>query len=300
VSHDAALRPAGSSRVVVFGGSGQLGAAVREALAGTHEALAPSSADVNLLDSEAVASFIAESAPDVVVNAAAFTRVDDAERERDAASAVNELAPASMARAANRIGARMIHVSTDYVFDGEGRAPYLPTDATSPLNVYGATKRAGEAAVLRESPRAAVVRTAWLHSGRGVNFVATAVRVLSSGKSMRVVDDQIGTPTRAAHLADAIVQLITCPDVTGLLHFTDAGVASWYDVASCVLETLRTAGAVSPETTVTPVGSDEYPRPAQRPRVTVLDKRSSWSQLGWIPPHWRVGVAASTLENLHA
>jgi dTDP-4-dehydrorhamnose reductase len=133
-----------------------------------------------------------------------------------------------------------------------------------------------------------------------VNFVATAVRVLGAGKSMRVVDDQVGAPTSASTLAHAALLLAEKPDIAGLLHVTDAGVASWYDVACCVLVTMQLAGRLPDGTTVTPVDSSAFPRPAKRPQVSILDTHSSRAQLGWTPPHWREGVIASTQELLHA
>jgi dTDP-4-dehydrorhamnose reductase len=166
--------------------------------------------------------------------------------------------------------------------------------------VYGASKRKGESAVLSANRDATVVRTAWVHSGSGVNFIATAVRLLQEGSVMRVVDDQVSTPTRAAHLAAALWATAGRTDVSGILHFTDAGVASWYDVAECVLETLQKAGAAGSGAAVLPVDSDTFPRPARRPRVSILDKHFSWSVLDITPVHWRNGVSASTLELLNA
>lgn len=287
-------------RILVLGGSGQLGTALRRELSAQHELMAPASADVNLRDATSMRNAVERARPDVVVNAAAYTRVDDAEKEPELAYAINATAPGVLAGAAQSSGARFLHVSTDYVFDGGGGAPYLPSSAVAPLNVYGASKLAGEGAVMSACVRATVIRTAWVHSGGGTNFIATAVRVLRSGKSMRVVDDQVGTPTSAAHLATAIAHLIGKPDVTGVLHFTDAGVASWFDVATCVLETLRQRGAAGDAAGVVPVGSAEFPRPARRPGIGLLDKHESWTRIGWTPPHWRVGVVASTHEILDA
>ena len=287
-------------QVLLFGGSGQLGTAMREYTHGLWAVDAPTSAQVSLAGSDAVADYIAATAPQLVVNAAAYTKVDDAEVERDLAFLVNDSAPAAMARAAIAIGARFLHVSTDYVFDGHSNVPYHPSVSTHPLNTYGASKRAGELSVLAVNPSATVVRTSWVHSGRGVNFIATAVRLLTSGKSMRVVNDQVGSPTRATNLARALFAVSVNDAISGLLHFTDAGVASWYDVACCVLETLRDEGRLADGVTVTPVNSSAFPRPAKRPQVSLLDCHDSWTTIGWTPPHWRDGVIASTRELLHA
>lgn len=287
-------------KVLLFGGSGQLGSALRTLTQGRWLVRAPTSAQLNLAKPDAVADYIAGEAPDVVVNAAAYTMVDNAETDRDVAFLVNDAAPAAMARATAVLGARLIHVSTDYVFDGRGEIPYGIDAPTHPVNVYGASKCAGERSVLQADPRASVVRTSWVHSGGGVNFIATAVRLLSAGQSMRVVNDQVGSPTRAAHLAQALFNVSENNDLSGLLHFTDAGVASWYDVSCCVLNVLREAGRVSSTVTVTPTITAEFPRPATRPRVSLLDCHDSWAAIGWIPPHWREGVIASTTELLHA
>jgi dTDP-4-dehydrorhamnose reductase len=287
-------------RILLFGGSGQLGSALQRELKDAHETDAPSSSVVDLQDEDAVRQAVREARADVVINAAGYTRVDDAEHESNAAFALNATAPRAMAAAAAERGARFVHVSTDYVFDGEGGAPYLPSSPVSPLNVYGESKLAGERSVLDEGEHSVVIRTAWVHAGRGVNFIATAMRVLLSGRTMRVVDDQIGTPTRAAHLAQAIRQVIDRPAVSGLLHFTDAGVASWFDVATCVHGLLRDAGRIGEDVPVVPVGTEEFPRPARRPRVAVLDKHESWARIGWTPPHWRVGVGATVQEILDA
>jgi len=291
---------------LIFGGSGQLGSALRVQLAATPAStdnanvIVPSSGEVSLQDVAALRDYIMSVKPSVIINAAAYTKVDDAETNADVAFAINGTAPGVMAAAAQSLGARFVHVSTDYVFDGHGVQPYATNAPTKPLNVYGASKLAGERAVAASNAAAAIVRTAWVHSGGGVNFVATAVRVLRSGKPMRVVDDQIGTPTRAANLAEAVRRLVALPDVSGLLHFTDAGVASWYDVACCVLDTLRAEDEAPDSATVSPVDSSAFPRPARRPQVSILETHTSRDRIGWTPPQWRVGVIASSQELLHA
>lgn len=287
-------------RVLIFGGSGQVGKALQLAAPVDAAVMAPSSRDVDLRQRETLAEVVRDSAPDVVINCAAFTRVDDAETAVAEARAINWGAPPVLAEAAASVGARFLHISTDYVFDGAGGAPYRTDAAVSPLNIYGQSKVAGEIAVLNAETNAAIVRTAGVHSGGGVNFVATAVRLLTGGQVMRVVDDQVSTPTRAAHLAQALWALASRNDVRGILHFTDAGVASWYDVAQCVLDTLVECNAVPASARVQPVSTTDFPRPAVRPAVSLLDKHALWTTLGFVPPHWRVGVAASTRELLHA
>jgi dTDP-4-dehydrorhamnose reductase len=285
---------------LVLGGSGQLGTALRTTLAGDYDVQAPPASDVPLTDPDVLEQRIRAYRPSVLVNAAAFTKVDDAETEEARANAVNALAPAVMARVCRELTARFVHMSTDYVFDGTGVMPYTADAPTHPLNVYGATKRAGETAVLAANPSAVVLRTAWVHSGVGVNFVGTAVRVLGAGRPMKVVDDQVGTPTRTSTLADAIARVLQRPEVRGIHHVTDAGVASWYDVACCVLETLEADGRAPLGASVAPVDSSAFPRPAARPKISILDTYATRAALDWTPPHWRTGVIASTREWLAA
>jgi len=287
-----------TTRALIFGASGQVGIAL--------QAIAPSSADVvahdlgetDVRDESAVARTLDDVRPDVILNCAAFTAVDDAESRPDDASLANAEAPGFIATQSARRGIRLIHISTDYVFDGTAHAPYTTTSAVAPINVYGATKLEGERRVLAAGGSHVVVRTAWVHSATGTNFIKTCVRVLGKGTVMRVVDDQVGTPTRALHLAEALWRIVDRPPVERLLHFTDAGVASWYDVATAVLDAMRNAGERAEGAAVVPVGTEEFPRPAKRPQFSVLDKRSSWAAIGYLPPHWQVGVAASTAELL--
>lgn len=280
------------SGILLFGATGQVGTAIRNAVAGTVIS-APTSRDVSLADQSALTAYIEQMRPDAVINAAAYTNVDSAETDATAAYAINAEAPRAMAAVCARLGIRFVHFSTDYVFDGGGALPYQASAATNPLNVYGASKREGEVRVLTTYSQAAVVRTAWVHSGGGVNFVGTAVRLLARGTSMRVVDDQVGSPTSAKTLATAALKLLERPGVTGLQHVTDSGVASWYDMACEILRELQ-AGGVATSATVVPVSSAEFPRPALRPKVSLLDCHASRQLLDFVPPHWAVGVREST------
>jgi dTDP-4-dehydrorhamnose reductase len=289
-----------ATRALIFGASGQVGAALQETVPEAAAIVAHDSATTNICDRDAVARAIRDAQPDVVINCAAFTNVDDAETRTDDAFVANAVAPGIIAELATRAGARMIHLSTDYVFDGQAHAPYLPDAPVGPLNAYGATKLEGERRVLAAAPESVVVRTAWVHSGRGTNFIRTTVRLLTGGTPMRVVDDQIGTPTRAAHLAEALWRIAAQRDIRGVLHFTDAGVASWFDVAVVVHETLRSAGRLGAGAGVSAARSEDFPRPARRPQFSVLDKHASWARIGRIPPHWAEGVVASTMELLNA
>ena len=287
-----------STRALIFGSLGQVGLALHDIAPSAVDVVAHDLAETDICDERAVARALDDVRPEVVLNCAAFTAVDDAEAHPAKAFAANGEAPGYIARAAAQRSIRLLHISTDYVFNGRGHAPYATTDDVAPINVYGSTKLEGERRVLAADARHVVVRTAWVHSGTGTNFVKTCVRVLSNGSAMRVVDDQIGTPTRALHLAAALWRIAEQPGINGLLHFTDAGVASWYDVATAVLDVMRGLGRAGEGASVVPVGTEEFPRPAKRPQFSVLDKRASWASIGYVPPHWREGVVASTNEVL--
>lgn len=288
------------SRILVLGASGQVGQAVLQSAAANVQVIAPTKAEVDLRQTNELRAYVLDIKPDAVINCAAFTRVDDAERDRDAAFLLNADAAQVLAEATAQCRSRFIHVSTDYVFDGSGLPPYGIEALVAPQSVYGASKLKGEQAVTSANPEAAIVRTAWVHSGGDNNFVATAVRIFQQQRVMHVVDDQVSTPTRALHLAGALWAFVARARLSGIFHFTDAGVASWYDVAHCVLETMQRDGLREPKADVAPVATTEFPRPAARPRVSLLDKHATWKALDIAPQHWRIGVAASTREMLHA
>lgn len=286
-------------RALVFGASGQVGTALQRTIPDSWT-LAAHDLETDIRQERAVSAAIDDVRPDVIINCAAFTNVDGAESNVDEAHDVNAVAPGVIAGAAVHAGVRFIHISTDYVFDGRAHRPYLPDAPTAPQSVYGRTKYEGEERVRQAAPASVIVRTAWVHSGGGANFVRTAVRHLTAGRAMRVVDDQIGTPTRAHNLALALWRIAERPGITGTLHFTDAGVASWFDVAVVVLETLRGAGRLPEGADVVPIRSTEYPTAARRPAYSVLEKHESWRAIEFVPPHWRDGVVQSTSELLHA
>ncbi|MCZ8204109.1 dTDP-4-dehydrorhamnose reductase [Gemmatimonas sp.] len=283
--------------VLLLGGSGQVGRAIQHLMPRHWVVEAPSSREVSLCDPVALEAHVERRAPALIVNCAAYTRVDDAETDEGAAALVNREAPAAMARASSRCGARLVHLSTDYVFDGTA-APYQADARTAPLNAYGRTKRDGEVLVLKHAAGASIIRTAWVHSGSGTSFVATATRLLARGTSMKVVDDQIGTPTAAETVAEAVIRVAADPEITGIQHVTDTGVASWYDVACCVADALRRTGHLPIGAEVTAVSSEAFPRPAKRPRLSILDTHATRDRLRWEPPHWRHGVIRSTEQCL--
>ncbi len=287
-------------RALILGAAGQVGFELQRTVPEGIVVTALDLPQVDIRDRSSVAKAIRDVRAEVVINCAAFTNVDGAESARDDAMVTNGVAPGIVAEESRHAGARMVHISTDYVFDGRAESPYDVDDQPAPLSAYGATKLEGERRVLAAGGAAVVVRTAWVHSAVGSNFVKTAVRHLTSGTEMRVVDDQIGTPTRAKNLAMALWSVAMKPDVKGILHFTDAGVASWYDVAAVVSNVLAAESRLGVGASVRPISSAEWPSVARRPLYCVLDKHDSWRTIGIVPPHWREGVAASTRELLNA
>lgn len=279
-------------RTIVTGATGQLGRALRATCPAGVEFVAVDRTSLDLGEPGTIADFIAAHPPALVVNAGAYTDVERAECEPDRARLVNATAVGALARACARHGARLVHVSTDYVFDGAAGRPYRPQDPTAPLNVYGETKRAGEELALRHAPGALVLRTAWLHAAGGRNFVSTMLRAMRAAAPLRVVHDQIGTPTHAPGLAEAIWRLADLR-AEGILHFTDGGVASWYDFAVAIREEALAQGAIDDPAPIEPIATTDYPTRARRPAFSVLDTSLTDAILGGAPPHWRVGLRAA-------
>ena len=290
-----------SGDVLVTGASGQLGFELARTIPVGVTMHALTRAELDLLDVAAVARIIDTRRPAVIINAAAYTAVDRAESEPELAEAINVSAVRALAEAAARCNARLIHVSTDFVFgEGAGR-PWRTDDLTSPQSVYGRTKRDGERAVLdRLGSRALVIRTAWLYSAHGTNFVKTMLRLMRERDVLRVVADQVGTPTWARTLATTIWAAVERPDVSGILHWTDAGVASWYDLAVAISEDAVTAGLLAHRVPVHPIATADYPTPASRPAYSVLDKAATTVALGVQPMHWRAALRLMLSDLAHA
>lgn len=274
-------------KVLLLGRTGQLGRELLASVPAGVEVIAWSSAELDLRDQAAVGERIRAAGPDAVINAAAYTAVDRAEQEAAAAFAVNARGAATVAEAAHGLGAYLVHLSTDFVFDGCKSLPYLPADPARPLGVYGASKRAGEEAVATAAPTAAILRTAWLYSRHGRNFVKTMLGLLAAGPPVRVVVDQVGSPTWAAGLA-AVVWRLLAVRPAGIFHWSDAGVASWYDLATAVGEEALALGLLTGPAAVIPVAGTDYPTLARRPAYSVLDKAATYTALGMEPVHWRV------------
>jgi dTDP-4-dehydrorhamnose reductase len=275
------------TKVLITGAGGQVGRMLLETRPHAIEAIACAHADLDIGASDAVAQCVARHRPAVIINAAAYTAVDKAESELESAQRINAAGPRHLAAAARECGARLIHISTDFVFDGAASVPYRPDSATNPLGVYGRTKRDGERAVLEALPdQSVVVRTAWVYAANGANFVRTMLRVLRANGAARVVADQVGTPTAARSLAETLWRIAGNPEIGGIHHWTDAGVASWYDFAVAIAEDGAELGLVSRDVTVTPIATSDYPTPARRPAYSVLDK-GSLAQHDLSPTHWR-------------
>jgi dTDP-4-dehydrorhamnose reductase len=274
-------------KVLITGAGGQVGRSLIATAPAATNFVATSHNDLDISDGRAVADYVRAQSPDVIINAAAHTAVDRAESEPELAGGINSEGPRHLATAARAAGARLIHISTDFVFDGTASQPYRPDAPTRPLSVYGATKLAGEKAVLDTLPDSSVVvRTAWVYAAAGNNFVRTMLRVMNANGSVRVVSDQVGSPTAARALAETLWAIAANPEIKGIHHWTDAGVASWYDFAVAIAEEGAQLGLVSDRVTVTPIATSDYPTPARRPSYSVLDK-TSLASFGLVPLHWR-------------
>jgi dTDP-4-dehydrorhamnose reductase len=274
-------------KALITGAGGQVGRALLDTVPDNFEAIPCAHADLDVSAGQAVREIVSRHRPAVIINAAAYTAVDRAEWEPDAAQRINAEGPGHLAAAARECGARLIHISTDFVFDGAASVPYRPDSATNPLSVYGRSKRDGERAALEGLPgQSAVVRTAWVYAATGANFVNTMLRIMRSNGGVRVVADQIGTPTAARFFAETLWRIAADPEIRGIHHWTDAGVASWYDFAVAIAEEGARLGLLSPDVTVTPITTADYPTPARRPSYSVLDNRSLAAH-GLSPVHWR-------------
>ena len=290
-------------RLLLLGGNGQVGRELRRSLPPLGEVVvatrdgvdADEAADFDAPD--ALAPLVARLAPDVVVNAAAYTAVDRAETDADAALRANAEAPAALARVCARRDALLLHYSTDYVFDGSGTRPYREDDATAPLGVYGASKLAGEEAIRASGARHAILRTAWVYAGHGRNFLLTMLRLASERDELRVVADQIGAPTSAAWIADASARIVAHGvPASGTWHLVAAGGTSWHGFAEAIMDEALAAGLLQRVPRVLPIATAEYPTPARRPAYSVLDTERLRRDFGIAPPDWRDGLRAVLSE----
>lgn len=257
------------TKIVVTGANGQVGKELQQLAVSypAFEFIFTTRHDLPLDNTESINSFIDQRQPHYFINCAAYTAVDKAELEKGIAYAINAEAPGAIAAACKRNNVRLLHISTDYVFDGSGKEPYKEDDLTDPVNLYGAAKLEGEKRVMQSHPDSIIIRTAWVYSVFGNNFVKTMLRLMAEREQINVVNDQFGTPTYAADLAAAILQIISSEQwKPGIYHFSNEGKISWYDFAVAIKELSGSACKINP------IPTSAYPTPAKRPHYSVLDK----------------------------
>lgn len=295
-----------NTKILLFGKNGQVGWELQRSLAPLGELVALGSDSQTLCGDfsnlEGIAQTVRTVAPDIIVNAAAYTAVDKAESEPESARTINALAPGVLAQEAKRSGAWLIHYSSDYVFDGSGDTPWLETDSTAPLSVYGTTKLEGEEAIRATGCQHLIFRTSWVYAARGGNFAKTMLRLARERDSLTVIDDQIGAPTGADLLADvtahAIRMALLHPEVSGLYHLVAGGQTSWHSYAGFVIDVARQMGIetkTAPQA-IQPVPSSAFPLPAPRPKNSRLNTGKLQNTFGLNLPHWQNGITRMLTE----
>lgn len=273
-------------KLLVTGANGQLGSEI-QALSLSYPHYAFTFIDRSVLDmadTKAIETYFTDRTFDAIINCAAYTTVDKAESEPELADAINHQAVHTLAKIAQKTHAALIHISTDYVFNGQNYRPYVENDATDPQGVYGQTKRDGENAILSVAPKnTVIIRTSWVYSNTGANFVKTMLRLGRERESLGVIFDQVGTPTYARDLAKAILDILPKlqNETPEIFHYSNEGVASWYDFAQTIFELSGVQCAVNPITT------DQYPTPATRPHYTLLNKKKIKEYFGLSIPYWK-------------
>ena len=278
-------------RILIFGRVGQLGSALAELLSAGHQLKFLDQPEIDLAQTNSISRHISRSGADLVINAAAYTAVDKAQSESELAQRINADAPAAMAKACHTLGVPFIHFSTDYVFDGEAQEPYHEESRVAPRSVYGETKLAGERAVALETSRHVILRTAWLYSHVGHNFLKTMLRLAGEAKPLRVVSDQFGSPTFAWDLGAATARVVDAvadgrDDIYGVFHATNSGQTSWFEFARAIFETANLESV-----DISPITTAEYPTPAPRPAYSVLSCERLALVFGIRMPSWQDGLA---------
>lgn len=283
-----------SNKILLIGSQGQLGRELEPLLTNIGSLISLSRNELDLTQPDLITKVITEEKPQIIINAAAYTAVDKAETETSIANAVNGVAPGVMARAAETINASLIHISTDYVFDGSKNTPYLETDTPNPIGAYGKSKLQGEQEIQKTNAHYLIVRTAWVYGVYGKqNFVKTMLRLAKEREVLKIVSDQVGTPSWAGDIAEAIASLAKLnldplhKSPSGIYHFTNSGVASWYDFAIAIFAEAAKRAYQLQIKEVIPITTAEYPTPAQRPAYSVLSNRKLNEVLGNYPPYWR-------------
>lgn len=274
-------------KVALLGAGGQLGRSVQELQPEGIELVSFTSAELDITDESQIKAKLDAAQPDVIINAAAYTQVDKAEEEPELAFRVNALGPQLIARWVAKNDSRLIHISTDFVFDGEKASPYVETDKPNPLNVYGKSKLEGENNVLElVSNRSVIVRTSWLYSNHGVNFMNTMLRLFEERDSVSVVNDQVGSPTTTGALAEVLWKVSSRADISGLYHWSCEGAVSWFGFACAVLNGVTDEKLRRQTTKIIPISSEGYPCPAARPNYSVLDPSQLNLLLGLVGVKW--------------
>jgi dTDP-4-dehydrorhamnose reductase len=286
-------------KVLVTGGGGQLARALVESQPSHVEILAPRRSECDVTHGDQVEAIVRDFRPTAIINTAAFTAVERAEVEPETAFAVNERGAGNVADAAALTGARLIQLSTDYVFDGAQSTPYETDDAPAPLNVYGRSKLAGEAAVRSAGGTATIIRCGWLFSARGNNFLLTMLRGMKEGRALRVANDQVGVPSSCRDLARFLWWCVGAEGLPPTMHWTNAGTGSWYDFAIAIQKLASERALIGEPVAISAISSQEYQAKAKRPRYSVLDSRESWALSGAVPDHW-LAATAKTLDELAA
>ena len=278
-------------QLLLVGGAGQVGQAFQRMAPSGWSLLAPRSSALDITDKHGTLEYLRETRPSCIVNAAAYTLVDQAEKEPARAYSVNRDGAGHLADAASQVGARLIQLSTDYVFNGLKSSPYLPSDPAEPLGVYGASKLAGENRVRASlGDRCVILRTSAVYGSSGRNFVKTMLRIMAERRVVHIALDQTVSPTWTGTLADALWRIVRAPQISGIHHFSDAGVASWYDFAVAIAEEGLALGLLPEPPVINPIPSVTGAGRAPRPKYSVLDKSLTWGQLGIQPVHWRDGL----------
>jgi dTDP-4-dehydrorhamnose reductase len=274
-------------KVLLLGSNGQLGWELKQSVPKHINLTCCDFPKVDFLSSDSINQCILSSVPDCIINAAAYTAVDKAEEEKSLAFRINHKAVVEIAALCQKNNIFFVHISTDFIFNGKGHHPYKPIDNPDPVSIYGLSKLKGEQAILETlKSNYLIIRTAWLYSAHGANFVKTMLNLMKDKKDLTVIDEQIGSPTWANGLAQSI-WLALEKKISGIHHWTDAGIASWYDFAVAIQEEALQADLLKKPVIITPVPTSHYPTPAQRPNYGVLDKTSFWKLLNIPPIHWR-------------
>lgn len=278
-------------KILLTGCAGQLGRELKRSLASLGEVVACDRRQIDLADPDAVRDAVRAIAPDAIVNAAAYTAVDKAEAEPATAGAINTVAPGILADEAKRLGALLVHYSTDYVFDGAKPTPYIEDDVTAPLSAYGRSKRDGDLAIAASGARYLILRTSWVYGLHGANFMKAMLRLAREHDELRVVDDQIGAPTWTRHLADATAMILARDETPqGVYHLAAAGETSWHGYAEAIVAEARVAGLLEKLPGVRRITSADYPLPALRPTNSRLDCSRFHRDFGLALPDWRTGL----------